>query len=107
MDRIFLLAVLILIIMLTNAAVACEGHAYARLALGKQGQWLLNESDWEGENNIAAVIAVGYRAPINDWLSWQLEAEHHSHLDRGRPFTDETEDELDSITLGIQIKLEN
>jgi len=86
---------------------ACEDHAFFRIGAGKQGNWLAVKGDgnWIGEKAIAADISLGYRAPIKDWLWWDITGRHQSGWDYGWPANDKDEDELDSIILGLEVRV--
>lgn len=83
-----------------------EAHLFARVAAGKQGKWLTASGDdeWLGDDDIAAVLSVGGRMPLYDWLWLDLTAQHNSQWTRGEPINHESEDELDSITVGLEVR---
>lgn len=103
--------VLLILGFMINTAYACEPHAYLTVGAGKQGEWVgKNRADnadgWDGEDAIAAMFTVGYRAPVQEWLWLGAEAGHHSHWDQGCPQDcDEGEDFLDYGKIYLELRL--
>jgi hypothetical protein len=97
---------ILLFCLVAPPVMACEDHVFFRVGAGKQGQWLTKGGgDWNGDDNIAAMFALGYRQPIKKWLWWDIQATHNSQWDRGWPVDNRSEDELTSITIGAEFRL--
>jgi len=96
----------LLLLALSFPAIACDDHLFFRVGAGKQGDWMANKSssEWIGEEGIAADISIGYRAPVKDWLWWDITAQHKSAWNRGWPLNGKDEDELDSLILGLEFR---
>ena len=107
MRLIIALIVVVVTIAWLGTASACEDHAFFRVGAGKQGNWLAQKGDgnWIGESGIAADISLGYRWPVEEWLWLDVTAQHKSQWDKGWPVNDKDEDELDSITFGLEFRL--
>jgi hypothetical protein len=84
-----------------------EDYIFLRAGAGKQGMWsqTRNRQEWEGEDDIAAVIHAGYKSPITKNIWWDVTYTHNSQWFRGIPFdSGENEDVLDSISIGIEYR---
>ena len=101
------LIVVVVAIAWLGTASACEDHFFFRIGAGKQGDWLTKKSssDWIGSSAIACEGSLGYRHPIKQWMWIDITGQHKSHCDRGWPVNDDPEDELDSITLGLEFRI--
>ena len=99
---------LVLAFLLSTTAQAGEpdDYIFVRIGAGAQGKWATtnNGTDWEGSDELAAVFHTGYKYPINQ--DWWLDVTftHNSQWFRGKPFNSKGEDELDSLSLGIEYR---
>ena len=85
---------------------ACEPHFYFQAHAGKQGQWTDKDTDqdWDGTKAVAAIFRVGYKHPVNNWLSVGAETAHNSHWNKGEPFDDDGESYLDSASVFLEVR---
>ena len=99
--------ILLILLLFSSTAMACEPHFYFQAHAGKQGQWSGKDSDqeWDGTKAVAAIFRAGYKHPVNNWLSIGAEAAHNSHWDKGCPQDcDGGESYLDSATLFLEFR---
>ena len=77
----------------------CGGRYYAGIGVGKNG---VNPSnDWVGSGSMACTLEAGYiwRKEHHDVdIGWH----HYSHCSLGKPFNNDPEDTLDSVTVNYR-----
>ena len=95
----------LLIFLMTFPAMACGDHFFARVGAGAQGMWMSGGDDWDDNDKLAAVMFAGYRATIVDGWAWDITYTHNSQWTQGWPVDDRGEDELDSISLGLEYRI--